>query len=76
MLKIIVEIADETADSSIDISDIKVRVGMDDTTLERVLRALYSDPYLQEPEPTIARGKHPNTATRFMGYTQPEWRLH
>ena len=65
VLKAIVEIADETADSSIDISDIKVRVGMDDTTLQRALRALYGEPYLQEPKPTIARRKHPNRATRF-----------
>ena len=75
VLKAIVEIVDETADSSIAISDIKVRVGMDDTTLQRALRALYSEPYLQEPKPTIARRNHPNRATRFHELHPAERRL-
>ena len=59
VLKAIVEFADETADSSINISDIKVRVGMDDTTVQRALRALYSEPYLQEPKTDDRAEKSP-----------------
>jgi hypothetical protein len=48
VLKAIVEIFNETGDSSIDASEVRARAGLDKDALQRALRALYTEPYLQE----------------------------
>ena len=48
VLKAIVEIFNETGDSSIDVSEVKARVGLDVDTVQRARHALYTEPYLQE----------------------------
>jgi hypothetical protein len=48
VLKAIVEIFDETGDSSIQVPDVTARVGLDEEAVQRALRALYTEPYLQE----------------------------